>query len=192
MIVASAYSINHYGSDAPIQYRVAIDGFSAQTYSDLNEACWQFNRSVAFNQTLFTRYSVNPNYNDPNDHWNYTYNSNIHDNDKISGLYRDNAEDMLLLGYKETDPGVTALWGSPNKVNHIDEADIILNTDVSLTSGTNGYNVRTVLTHEVGHAAGLAHSEYNNQVMSVQPSGSIQHWLGSDDVDGIEYIKSMR
>src|SRR5216683_2806236 len=71
--------------------------------------------------------------------------------------------------------------------NHITDAEIRLNGDYSVTY-TSGFDA--TLTHEVGHALGLDHSDFENQVMSGPP---LTHYdgltaLGSDDIAGCVHL----
>jgi predicted Zn-dependent protease len=48
--------------------------------------------------------------------------------------------------------------------------------------------IKAVIAHEMGHAFGLGHSEYQHNLMYYSVSGKTQKWLGIDDIDGATYL----
>jgi chitodextrinase len=71
--------------------------------------------------------------------------------------------------------------------NHIIDAEIRLNGDYGVTY-TSGFDA--TLTHEVGHALGLDHSDISGQVMSGPPLTAYDGatTLGSDDIAGCVHL----
>ena len=69
------------------------------------------------------------------------------------------------------------------------KAVLILNAHAnsSLKNKSEG-DVEAIIAHEVGHAFGLGHSEYQYNLMYYNISGKFQKWLGQDDIDGITYL----
>jgi hypothetical protein len=48
--------------------------------------------------------------------------------------------------------------------------------------------IKAVIAHEIGHAFGLGHSEYQHNLMYYSVGGKTQKWLGIDDIDGATYL----
>ena len=73
----------------------------------------------------------------------------------------------------------------------IDEADMALNTkarwSLGCTNQGNLIDTETVLLHENGHVAGLAHSEVQEAVMYASYQGA-RCSLHQDDIDGISFL----
>ena len=80
--------------------------------------------------------------------------------------------------------------------HQIIEADIAFNvkhTDFSVVAGdkkTGRYDVQNAMTHELGHALGLAHNDLPNTVMfpSSTPDEISKRWLAADDLDGLRFL----
>lgn len=73
-----------------------------------------------------------------------------------------------------------------------DEADMAVNTAYRWYAGTGAppnryYDLETVLLHENGHVAGLAHSAVNGAVMEPYYEG-VRRALSSDDIAGLSYL----
>ena len=68
-------------------------------------------------------------------------------------------------------------------------AVLILNAhpDTSLSDFSDS-DIEAVIAHEIGHAIGLGHSEYQHNLMYYSVSGKNQKWLGQDDIDGVSYL----
>ena len=64
---------------------------------------------------------------------------------------------------------------------------LILNTNSVLSTKSDSY-IKAVIAHEIGHAFGLGHSEYQYNLMYYNISGKTQEWLGMDDVNGVSYL----
>ncbi len=80
--------------------------------------------------------------------------------------------------------------------HQIIEADIAFNvkhTDFAVVSGDMGstrYDVQNAMTHELGHALGLAHNTIPDTVMfpSSAPGETSKRALASDDIDGLKFL----
>jgi hypothetical protein len=69
-----------------------------------------------------------------------------------------------------------------------DEADTALNTRFRWTTGSgSGYDVETVLLHEIGHTLGLDHSSVSAAVMYATYAG-VRRSLHEDDKRGVTYL----
>ena len=119
------------------------------------------------------------------------------------------ADDLSVLGYTSPQsPGVIAFTVSsvisgsgqlPNGENvvrgDIVDSDILLNPALNFsTDGSTGYDIQTVLTHELGHALGLNHTGLLGATMyqynSIQYSSTVgpkpvltERLLGTDEID---------
>jgi hypothetical protein len=70
----------------------------------------------------------------------------------------------------------------------VDEADTALNTRFQwTTSGGSGFDVETVLLHEIGHSLGLDHSAVTGAVMEATYAG-VRRTLHDDDRRGVTYL----
>jgi hypothetical protein len=70
----------------------------------------------------------------------------------------------------------------------IDEADTALNTRFRWTTGSgSGYDVETVLLHEIGHTLGLDHSSVSGAVMYATYA-NVRRTLHEDDIRGVTYL----
>lgn len=58
----------------------------------------------------------------------------------------------------------------------------------SLLPSLSDSDVEATIAHEIGHAFGLGHSEYQHNLMYYSIGGKHQKWLGQDDVDGVTYL----
>lgn len=68
-------------------------------------------------------------------------------------------------------------------------AVLILNAHPSTNlSNYSDSDLEAVIAHEIGHAIGLGHSEYQHNLMYYSVSGKNQKWLGQDDLDGVSYL----
>ncbi len=104
-----------------------------------------------------------------------------------------------FVGGKEYDSiGVTCVWYELDPY-HIVEADIALNVGLqwTTTGGANKYDIQGVVTHEVGHLLGLAHSEVLTATMIAGPTFYETHTVGDeaslrtldpDDIAGISVL----
>lgn len=54
--------------------------------------------------------------------------------------------------------------------------------------GMSDSEIEAVIAHELGHAIGLGHSEYEFNLMYYSVGGKTQKWLGMDDVNGVTYL----
>jgi Matrixin/Carboxypeptidase regulatory-like domain len=70
----------------------------------------------------------------------------------------------------------------------VDEADTALNTRFRwTTTGGSGYDIQTVLLHEIGHTLGLDHSSVIGAVMEATYAG-VRQALHQDDQRGVTYL----
>lgn len=72
--------------------------------------------------------------------------------------------------------------------NILTKSDININTRLSWINGVQSgcYDVRSVMTHEVGHTVGLDHSERISAVMYIASKpGTTKWYLTDDDINGI-------
>ena len=72
--------------------------------------------------------------------------------------------------------------------NILTKSDININASLSWTNGVQSgcYDVRSVMTHEVGHTVGLDHSERISAVMYIASKpGTTKWYLTDDDINGI-------
>lgn len=85
------------------------------------------------------------------------------------------AENLALFPDNEkSPPAVTRIFF--NKAGFITEADIVLNPFVRFSdNGETGYDLETVLTHEIGHAVGLGHSYVPSSIMNSEIE-SADYW----------------
>ena len=66
---------------------------------------------------------------------------------------------------------------------------LILNSHAnSYLKNKSDSEIKAVIAHEIGHAFGLGHSEYQHNLMYYSVSGKTQKWLGIDDIDGATYL----
>lgn len=66
---------------------------------------------------------------------------------------------------------------------------LILNSHAdSYLKNKSDNEIKAVIAHEIGHAFGLGHSEYQHNLMYYSASGKNQKWLGIDDIDGVTYL----
>lgn len=80
--------------------------------------------------------------------------------------------------------------------HQIIEADIAFNvkhTDFAVVAGdqaSKGYDVQNAMTHELGHALGLAHNALPNTVMfpSSAPGEISKRALAADDIEGLKFL----
>jgi hypothetical protein len=69
-----------------------------------------------------------------------------------------------------------------------DEADTALNTRFQwTTSSGSGFDIETVLLHEIGHTLGLGHSSVSGSVMEATYAG-VRRALQGDDKRGVTYL----
>ena len=89
------------------------------------------------------------------------------------------------------DPGQLALTTVSFKIDtgEIVDADLQVNTtqDISTTGAADAYDFESIVTHEVGHVLGLAHSGDPNATMrpSYEPGDTTIRNLTADDICGI-------
>lgn len=79
-------------------------------------------------------------------------------------------------------------WTSSNKIT---EADINFSTSYTIVTNPNSsqYDMQTIMTHEIGHALGLGHSDDTSAVMKPTFGGGEKlRTINSDDIDGIKEI----
>lgn len=69
-------------------------------------------------------------------------------------------------------------------------AKIVINPYYPLCNGglKDAYDVWTLFVHEAGHILGFDHSSLYRSVMNVYPVGTINRYLSSADVDGVNYL----
>lgn len=66
---------------------------------------------------------------------------------------------------------------------------LILNADSSSILQTYSDDaIESVIAHEIGHAIGIGHSEFEHSLMYFSVSGKYQKWLGQDDIDAVTYL----
>ena len=69
------------------------------------------------------------------------------------------------------------------------KAVLLLNASSdSLLSTLSESDVEATIAHEIGHAFGLGHSEYQHNLMYYSIGNKHQKWLGQDDIDGVTYL----
>jgi hypothetical protein len=69
----------------------------------------------------------------------------------------------------------------------VDEADTVLNTRFQWTTGGTGFDLQTVLLHEIGHTLGLDHTSVTGAVMEATYAG-VRQALHQDDQRGVTYL----
>ena len=95
------------------------------------------------------------------------------------------SDDPLL-----SDPGIVAVTTTAfdPETGRIIEADIILNDTYNFSGSIlNKKYLGNAMTHEVGHALGLAHSQLVDATMYFETRRG-QHKLHTDDISGIKYL----
>ena len=97
---------------------------------------------------------------------------------------REESRAVLRVTFGHRDgPGGTLGSAAPSYT----DATIILDEDDSWTVGAvpGSHDLETVVTHEIGHILGLAHSQYKEALMYALIDDGVIKKLAQDDIDGI-------
>ena len=93
--------------------------------------------------------------------------------DGYNGIYTLTDTQWTASGFKESTLGVTVLIGKTNENRQY----IIQEGDILIGPSSEGYNLGTILLHEMGHFLGLQHNE------SVERTQTVMYpYIGSSDV----------
>ena len=169
-IVVNAYSLTgKYIDTDSILIFIPYSGFGDTSIAHFNEALWMWNQSIGI--TIMRR--------DPEVRHSQT---NYPTGDTDSYIYKVNVgEDYLAQ----------CTWSCYSGSDVVIGADININPYYNWTNDPcpNHYDVWSVFMHEVGHAAGLDHSEFENAVMYYSSKANTsKRGLTADDHAGIREI----
>lgn len=148
--------------------------FGSTSIAHFNDAMYEFNKYTG--QTLFRREPTLRH--DETDESKYNLRNLI---------YRERYRALSAPGAVRV--WRTQPWYNPF-VNHVYFAHILIHINNRFVNGAEkgAYDTWTVFVHELGHVAGLDHTNIQNAVMNVKSTGVLNRYLGQDDKNGLKKI----
>lgn len=168
---AYAYTLKVYKMDSQIWYN-ASSVFKEISRNDMRDAMREWNNYIPENRRLCY---------DPATHNQDTY---IPGKDGYNRIYKnviENDENNNIVIANN----ICSYYISSGILT---ESDIIFNTNVRWNNGAypNDFDVKTIMTHELGHTVGLDHSQYSTAVMYAYSSpNTLKTKLTDDDINGL-------
>ncbi len=169
-IQAQAYTLHGRRLEKKLVF-VPYKSFGSTTISHFNEAFWEWNKECDIYQLKRTTTT----------HSDTDYYTSASPTNKIYKVFNssDNAPASAMIKCNISSP-----------YDKVESASININPYRPLSNGAaaNTYDVWTIFIHEAGHILGFNHSSLYYSVMNVYPAGTINRYLSSSDIDGINYL----
>lgn len=167
---------------------VPSKNFTDLTYSHMNEALWQWNKTAG--KTIFS-ISYERHSNDNDSQWGYDRPKST--DNGVNEIFKEVRNDISYVG--ETAISRVEYSNIFTKWIVIEEADILINVKHKFANSaqSGAYDTWSIFLHEAGHALGLddnPNSTYGTSVMYPYAKTNVtKRYLLNDDIQGVKAKK---